>query len=441
MIPSRPVQAVEQRKQSVSERLARLRAEQTARDRPRFSASTHASLPNSANARWLEAATNAARHADIRTVSRPVDRRRGTAGPPPPKSWSTDSNEASGPQSRHRSAKGREDQRDLRAKVARPLPGRGDDTPSPKGLYTAATKVVAEDLSHGPDSLLADFIDYLPLHLRLRILDVYADWRNELVLDDDVLRAVLIAEPAGRFPDGSVPAGAVDGISEGVARMSTLEPASESPGAGDDWESAPWHDSAGHDGTVESLDLSFSAISLRMLRSVLLRDYDDTTSVSSSAMQAKPRASAPPQAPCPPPKFVATFPGLHTLNLTSTARVPFSDALFDTLSHLMSLRHLSLNGKSLSAPSGSTSTSVGFLRLAAATPNLQTLDLSYMDLDHSAIARSLDWNERWLDLRVLGVRSDSDDISTRWKDRLKRDIQEAVASCKRRKRRWIEVVT
>lgn len=448
MIPSRPTQAVEQRKQTVSERLARLRSEQTARDRPRFSARTV--QPHSNAPRWLEAATNAARHAEARSaVNRPVDRRRGTAGPPPPKSWAVGEVESGARGSRRQGRSLRPDELQTREKLAQPLPrisGKGNESSAPpRGLFSAAGKVIADDLALGPDALLAEYLQFLPVHLRLRLLDVYSDWRNELVLDDDAFRTLLSPpDPPGVATDESFEEGAdAETAAEKAHHLSRLRLGVSAPDEDEDeadWELSPWWDADPGGTAVDSLNLSFSAVTLRTLRSLLLRELEPVYAPL-PAPPSKNGASS----PAPPPRSVAAYPALHTLDLTSTSRIPFSDGFFDLLSRTISLRRLCLNGKHLSTAAGSSAgTSTGFLaRLAAATPNLQVLDLSYVDLKLVAAVRALDWDERWLDLRVLGARADyAETISaTRLRERLRRDVQEAIASSRRKKRRWVEVVT
>ncbi|GAA5989639.1 hypothetical protein JCM10908_000565 [Rhodotorula pacifica] len=458
MIPSRPVLQVEQRRDTVQERLARLRAEQSARDRPRYGA-VHANgqqqQQQTTGPRWLQAATNAANAAS--SEARPLrvlDRRRGTAGPPAPKSWATTMIPSGGNDcTSRRSSRLQPHEVGLRERLATPLSTAEPPAAQVKGLFTAAGKVVAEELARngGDDGLLAEYVHYLPLHLRLRLLEVFADWRNDLVLDDDALRLLLPCEGAGT---DSARASADDGgdqttISRHLENVQLEEGNVEnSAEAEDDWDALPQHGDGVDSSEVQNLNLAFSAVSLRTLRAVLLREVDASgpppvrlEAVATIAHASK--AATGPSLPPPLPRYVAAFPFLHTLNLTATTRIPNSDSFFDLLSHLISLRTLSLSGRSLSLP-GSNVTPVGFLaRLAAATPTLQSLNLSYVEMNAVSAVQAVDWDERWLDLRVLGLRRDYPEqvSAARLRQRLKRDVWDAITLDRRKKRRWIDIVT
>ncbi|GAA5861704.1 hypothetical protein JCM3774_002678 [Rhodotorula dairenensis] len=456
MIPSRPGRQVEQRKETVQDRLARLRAEHSARDRPRYgSGGVHQPPPSTS--RWLEAATNAANAASSEARStRLPDRRRGTAGPPAPKSWALTIPEGDfGTSSPRRSSRLHPHELETRERIVTPLlPTAATIEPSPqvKGLFTAAGKVVAEDLARGgKDSVLGEYIHYLPLHLRLRLLDVFADWRNGLVLSDDVLRTLLPSvealerpEPEGRpavEDDGAGPEPLLHGFD-------TLHVDQDDAQA--DWDAYPQSGDTSAD-EVRRLDLSFSSVSLRTVRAILLREVPEAEKgplrlgsphTHAGTSSPSPAAPMPPASPRPP-KYVAAFPFLHTLNLSATSRIPYSDGFFDLLSHLISLRTISLAGRSLSI-AGSNAHPIGFLaRLAAATPTLQVLDLSYSDLNFVSAVNAVDWDERWLDLRVLGLRREyPEEVSAaRLRQRLKRDVWNAITVDRRKKRRWIEIVT
>lgn len=460
MIPSRPVRQVEQRKDTVQDRLARLRAEQSARDRPRYNSGVHLhqqqQQQNSTGPRWLEAVTNAAN--TVAAPARLPDRRRGTAGPPAPKSWATTTAGDSGSPSARiaRSARSHSHQLVARERLAAPLPASAPAGPVPpvKGLFVAAGTVVAEDLARGGnDSLLADYIHYLPMHLRLRLLEVFADWRNELVLEDDVLQMLLPSEDSHpdfeREGEGVEKAAGTLGT-DSTDTLPTVEALHLDDDDGGNWDAAPQHSDATSE--VESLNLSFSSVSLRSLRAVLLREVQESGNGPPRPAASLVKAAAgvtvpppPPPLPPPPPKHVAVFPFLHTLNLTATSRIPYSDGFFDLLSHLISLRTLSLAGRLLSTIPGSNVHPTGFLaRLAAATPTLHTLDVSFSsDLNLVAAVQAVDWDERWLDLRVLGLRREyPEEVSAaRLRQRLKRDVWEAITLDRRKKRRWIDIVT
>ncbi|BGP24596.1 hypothetical protein JCM10295v2_003514 [Rhodotorula toruloides] len=355
------------------------------------------------------------------------------AGPPPPPSWTAAA--ASVRIDPSQAVDGRNRQgtwlkpHELveREKLAAPLKGRREAQERPVDLCTAAGRVVGEDLSRGSDSLLLEHVAFLPNHLRIRLLDVFADWRNPAPLTDDGLRQLLRRDVS-------------DGIELSVEeledRMNALAVDDGDDEQDVDWETAHTKE-ANSLNALDCLDLSFSAVSLRTLRQVLL--YDPHASVSSSSSRP-----ATPSLPPIPPRFVPSFPSLHTLNLTSTSRIPFSDAFFDLLPYLISLRSLSLSGKSIET-SSSTVTSSSFLpRLAAATPTLRELDLSHMDFPHAAV-KSVDWDVRWLELRVLGIRREWVDwegveVRPEKRERIRREVWDFISQGRQKKRLWIEVI-
>ncbi|KAJ8295175.1 hypothetical protein OF846_002205 [Rhodotorula toruloides] len=420
-------QAPERPAESVAARLVRLRSEQASGSRPRFS-----SLPpqtSSSTSRWLESVTAAERPAP----PRPVDRRRGIAGPPPPPSWQAAA--ASVRIDPSQAVDGRNRQgtwlkpHELveREKLASRLKGRAKPKEGPVDLFAAAGRVVADDISRGSGSILLEHVAFLPNHLRIRLLDVFADWRNPSPLTDDGLKQLLRRD---------VSDGAELSLEELEARMDSLAVDDTEDEIESDWETAHGKETNSLD-ALDSLDLSFSAVSLRTLRQVLLYDSHATAST-------QPSRPSIPSLPPAPPKLVPSFPNLHTLNLTSTSRIPFSDTFFDLLPYLISLRSLSLAGKSIET-SSSTVTSSSFLpRLAAATPTLRELDVSYMDFPHVAV-KSVDWDVRWLELRVLGMRREwvdweGEEVGPEKRERMRREVWDFISQGRQKKRRWIEVI-
>ncbi|BGP32021.1 hypothetical protein JCM10296v2_003800 [Rhodotorula toruloides] len=364
---------------------------------------------------------------------RPVDRRRGLAGPPPPPSWQAAA--ASVRIDPSQAVDGRNRQgtwlkpHELveREKLAAPLNGKAKAREGPVDLFTAAGRVVAEDLSRGTGSILLEHVAFLPNHLRIRLLDVFADWQNPARLTDDGLGQLLRQD---------VSDGVKLSVEELEARFHSLAVDDTEDETEGDWETAHGKETNSLD-ALDSLDLSFSTVSLRTLRQVLLYDSHATAST-------QPSRPSTPSLPPLPPKLVPSFPTLHTLNLTSTSRIPFSDNFFDFLPYLISLRSLSLSGKSIET-SSSTVTSSSFLpRLAVATPTLRELDLSYMDFPHVAV-KSVDWDVRWLELRVLGMRREwvdweGEDAGPEKRERIRREVWEFISQGRRKKRRWIEVI-
>ncbi|BGP39970.1 hypothetical protein JCM10450v2_003950 [Rhodotorula kratochvilovae] len=429
MIPSRPAPPAPPSKESISERIARLRREQTAGERPRFSSAPP--LPTSSAQRWLAASSSATELAPRQRYSDP---RRGTAGPAPPRSWTAARSEdpavAVDGRNRH-GAWLRPRELIERKKLAQPLEATPREREGPPSLFEVAGGVLVADVARAEDSLLLEHVAYLPNHLRVRLLAVFSDWRNPAPLTDEAARELLRTDVS----DGDE----VDGVDAGLARAK-LEDDAERDDAVDDggWEDALGAHDADMVDILHTLDLSFSHVSLRTLRTLLLRPVASSSSPSTSSLPSTPSA------PLPAPKLVPVFPHLHTLNLTSTPRIPFSDAFFDLLPHLISLRSLSLAGKSLDHAQ-TTATSASLLpRLAAATPTLRALDLSFVELPHVAI-KGVDWDARWLDLRVLGLRSEwvdwqGEEVGPEKRERIRTEVREMIMLGRQKKRRWIEIV-
>lgn len=170
--------------------------------------------------------------------------------------------------------------------------------------------------------------------------------------------------------------------------------------------------------TLTSLNLAYSPIKLGFLRSLLINNAN-------------------------PAKPIPSFPHLATLNLAATPSLHFSEAFFALLTLLISLRHLSLAGKTLDHPSCVTQST--FLpRLAAATPTLLSVDLSYTTWPPILI-RAVDWDTRWLGLKQLGMRRDLVDwkgerLSEAKKEKVRKEIWVMISTGRKKPRRWIEVI-
>ncbi|GAA5929927.1 hypothetical protein JCM3775_004465 [Rhodotorula graminis] len=486
MIPARPAAPPPRSKESISDKISRLRREEHAASRPRLD---HAPPQAQTSApRWLAAAAAASTsdHPPPSHRLRNSDPRRGTAGPAPPPSWTTPSStstDLSSSLSHDPRRRTTLRPRDLaeRRKLAQPLVAAPTSSTAPRSpvdsLFTLAGRVLAFDLSrarsHPDASLLVEHVAYLPNHVRVRLVnDVFADSRNPAPLTDDGARELLRTDVS----DGLDVEGECEGVEERMGRLGL-------GGAGEeeeDDERGGWEDDAlaAQDADlvelVDVLDLSFAHVSLRTLRSLLLRPVGAAPPPPAPLAPSQPRphpaAPAPAPSPAPPPKLVSAFPHLHTLVLTATPRLALADPLFDLLSHLVSLRHLSLAGKHLDAhPASSslsstpsspgTATAASLLpRLAAATPTLRTLDLSWLgglvvDAPQQGVVdavRGVDWDARWGELRVLGVRGVVEErregegdraIEEEERERVRREVREVVMlGRQRKKRRWIDVV-
>ncbi|GAA6015097.1 hypothetical protein JCM11491_001659 [Sporobolomyces phaffii] len=413
MIPNRSQPAPLVTQETVQHRLARLRQEQTPRPRYNAAASSARTASNTPAAAWLRPITASTRTSAPTGSTRGATGRSGAAGPPPPPSWNSptlthaDSVDLTS-RAPVKTPRIRPRQLAERSRLAVPLDaaqgGRARDSAAPRvdSLFTIAGHTLARDLAQGPGhSILLEHVAYLPTELKLRILDLIADSRNEFNLTGSGAKMLLRTDLDDR-EDAADRNGEWnhDDWEADDARLSL-----ESIHLRDEF-STPLATA------LTALDLSFSSISLKTLRSVLLHP-----SASSSASVVAVGAT---------PKLVPVFPHLHSLVLCSVRNVPLvHDQFFHLLSALLSLRTLSLVGNSVSlAPAASDeSTAVhccapnAFLfKLANATPLVRSLDLSFVGeqdrspddgrpYDATRAVHGIDWSKKWLDLKVLGLRS------------------------------------
>jgi hypothetical protein len=135
--------------------------------------------------------------------------------------------------------------------------------------------------------------------------------------------------------------------------------------------------------TLTTLNLSFSTISLTVLRSLLLSPTKRTTSTFTSTSTSTTR-------------HISVFPHLHHLYLAHTPNLPFIGTFFEILHHLLSLQSLSLVGKS----TGSTPPHLILPRLATVTPSLVSLNISYTPLT-TALVTAVEFWTQWLRLKKL----------------------------------------
>ncbi|GAA5824273.1 hypothetical protein JCM11251_001591 [Rhodosporidiobolus azoricus] len=431
MIPARTkAEEPPPRISGVSERLQRLRLEQRASERPSFRSGTP-TRASSNTPRWVEGALRP-QATSVASLSTRYHGRRGLAGPAAPPSWTEIRAEPTLVDGRAQHGIWQQPlERVSREKLAAPLHGGEKQRQGVKSLFFAAGGVVAQDLAKGWDgSMLLEHVAYLPNHLRLRLLDVFAEVDNKAWLTSEGAVELLRTD-----------------LSDGYERTFRTEESDKGmrEAEEEDWEAAV----LGGEGTslfdLTSLNFSFSLVSLRTLRQLLLRPAVAAATTADLPISSRPATPSTALASNPlAPKLLPTFPLLHTLNLTSTTRIPFSDSFFDLLSHLISLRTLSLCGKTLSS-SGSAITASTFLpRLATSTPTLIELDLSHIDLAHVNV-QSVDWDERWLQLKVLGLRRElidfkGEEVKPEKKDRIKKEVWTLISQGRTKKRRWIEII-
>ncbi|GAA5944904.1 uncharacterized protein JCM15063_001986 [Sporobolomyces koalae] len=456
MIPHRPHRPLDDStastSESVSTRLARLRSEQT--PKPRFT-HTHTSAATPLAA-WLRPHADPALNPNR---TRSSTRRTGTAGPPAPPSWTSCSPSLGAAATlNHKStptkSRTRLRQLDERRRLAEPLiaerhdqsfrdsaPGKGVDP-----LFEIAGQVVARDvaagLGQGQESYLLPELGYLPLYIKVRLLDqVFASWRH---LDDPLTnsgaRELLRTD--------------LDGFEEEEEEDDHQENDVDQ----EEWEleldllSTP----TSHISTTSltNLNLSFSRIDLETLREILVQDCSLRPSTSSSSSTR--------------PKLVPKLPHLSTLILVSMRSIEFShDSFLTLLSTLTTLRSLSICGNYLRHPKSlraepeeeeSLCARGLFLsRLSDSTRALRTIDLSYLvddRIDPHELNRRIEWSSKWLNLSCIGLRRfeprqdfnhpDEREQQSREKlskgtERIKREITNQILE-RRPRHKWIEII-
>ncbi|GAA6060506.1 hypothetical protein JCM10212_005587 [Sporobolomyces blumeae] len=443
MIPARPSAPPPPAKESIPARIARLRSEQSAASRPRFSRNPISTSAPPAPPPWLRSADHDSTRRSTSNASRGGGRR-GTAGPAPPPSWTTLAHggapDRTGSTSSASSTARRLAPAQIveRRKLVEPLTA--DASPQtrtgdgvnrrPASLFDLAGQVVSSDLALGPsESILLEHVAYLPNHLRTRLVDVFADWRNPSPLTSDGARELLRTDVDEQDHESNW-----DDAAEDAPDSETWDDAVSLL----DWKAVTLDEySTPLSSILTRLDLSFSTVSLSALRSILLRPS-----------ASRPTTMTTRAGPSAPVRHLSAFPHLETLILTATPRIAFHDPFFNLLACLLSLRHLSLAGKSLASLSGSDSTTLrAFLpRLATSTPLLQSVDLSYVDLLSFELVKQLDWSTKWLDVRILGVRKEwneqgADDArnARHLQARVVKEIRNVVSE-KRARKKWIDVV-
>jgi hypothetical protein len=405
--------------ESIPARLARLRSEQRGARR-RFD--SPASIASTSRPHLLPPLAPA-------VETRPT--RRATPGPPPPPSWTaaaaTDGENRRGTWIREVKASGKGPS-PTKERMLAPLDSSQDTTrpscssPRPPSLLQCVGEVVAWDLSlASAESLLLEHVHLLPPHLRLRMIDSAAwSWPLEERAIVELLREDEEEGSAdGAEGDEAEKEGAEGSATGGEDPEGEWEDDEEDGGAPSSWD-VRLGDGRGNlspFANLTSLNLAYSPIKLGFLRSFLVNQSN-------------------------PAKPIPSFPHLSTLNLAATPSIQFTEAFFALLSLLISLRHLSLAGKTLDHPSSVTQST--FLpRLAAATPTLLSVDLSYTTWPPILI-RAIDWDTRWLDLKQLGMRRDlvdwkGEEIGEAKKDKIRQEVWTMISTGRRRPRRWIEV--
>ncbi|KAK4056028.1 hypothetical protein OIO90_003023 [Microbotryomycetes sp. JL221] len=435
MIPTRQrVESPSARGESVQHKLARLRNEARRQERnlqPPVTTShrhqdhtTTTSLTTLLN-RW-NLSHDSYHHDNLATMTttvRPSSAMAATVGPPAPRSWLVNDQDATTSMPTKVLVQGGVSvpkhillkplaSRDQQQNEQTRQPRNGSST-SVASLFDIAGQVVAQDLKlSARKSLLLPFVHYLPAHVRLKLFDVAAmSWPLEC-------RAIV------ELVKGEDERGGGDEDEDGGN-----SPVSEFSG-GEDWDLGQARSdllgSLPMSTILTSLNLAFSSITTSQLRSLLITDVKSSRSI-------------------------AQFHNLSCLNLAGTTNVSFNESLFATLSIIISLRHLSLAG--MKTANGLPVAQV-LPRLAIATPSLISLDLSFTVWaavngdDWTSFVSQVDWTKRWLGLDMLGLRNVetmSTTSQTSLKDSCKKTIRQNILEQRsqskiKRKRAWLDIV-
>lgn len=400
LVPSRTVDRPPRERDSIQLRLARLRREERA-SQPRAAPLAITSSPafSTASPTW-----------------------RKLVGPPAPPSWCKPVDER-----RFVDVKARTKWLERRQMLLSTFdePKMGVDQASGRrevpSLGEVLRRKILEDLARpAKQSLYLPLVYLLPRHMRLAMFDTAALWHP---LKERAILQLLREDDAwgsdGEGSDGESLEAEQDGFPDAPEESADLEDwVLDDDTAADDaeWERR-YHeqtfDSLG--ANLTTLNLSFSPITLKGLRSLLLHDT--------------------------PTRPLPSLPHLAVLQLAATPNIPLSQPFFETLRPLIQLRQLSIAGKAVDAPTA-VPTAVLLSRLAAATPTLVVLDLSFLPLGGELDRRlsEVDWDVRWRELRKLGVRMG--DKMPAERERRRKALWAAVTSRSRdRPRPWIDIIT
>ncbi|KAM0752404.1 hypothetical protein T439DRAFT_355256 [Meredithblackwellia eburnea MCA 4105] len=407
----RPAEPVKQR-ESIQAKLARLRREDRAALRPALRTQTHRPSAITGIPHW-QLATAQQQVAEASASGRDPGWSK-LAGPPPPPSWAANDQPTHlrAPPDPRAHAKWIQDRRKLLSAL--------DDEQHPgeqksriPTLAECCCRSIARDLdvSKPEESIYLPHLHLLPFHLRQAIINNAPIWNP---LREAALRE-LLAEEEEQEQD------------EEASQVEDWDWDAGEEAAKESWEKEDQYGwellfqdkltlSSSISIILTTLNLAYSSISTKALRSLLLRD-----SISHSTSDAKP---------------VPLFPNLSTLLLAGTENMPFTQNFIDLFKPLISIRHLSIAGKTLRETSIPLEAILP--RLSSATPTLIVLDLSYTLFAGSDILiLGLDWETRWKNLRKLGVKTEGPKVQ----DRAKRLWEGIRAKDGRRNERLCMVAT
>ena len=292
-----------------------------------------------------------------------------------------------------------------------------------ESLVRGCGRRVVKDLERR-GSVYLGLVRWLPVHVRLGLMEVAA---VEAALREEAIRELLRdeEEEGGGEGERASEVGDVEAHDrdwEGDEQDQQLLQAVQELGW--DWGGTP-HRFAD---TLTSLNLAFSPLSPSFLHSLLLHP------IPSKSLA---------------PRHVPSFPHLHSLTLTGAPNLTLDTSLSDILAPLLSLRHLRL--ASLSFPRTSLAPHRYLLgKLATSTPNLVSLDLSYLCIVGTIQPHhwrtplecigAIDWGTSWGAMRKLGLRMRCvEERDAEGRRKIAKEFERRIVSSGR-KGRWIEVV-
>lgn len=311
------------------------------------------------------------------TVEVPVN-----VGPPPPASWTLNDKSNS-----NRKVNRNYDRKKLLS-----------SSNSVQSLGDIVGKAIICDLfQSAKHSMYLNLVHYLPRHLRLRLVDLASSSR--VGLNENGVPALLLEEDTAEF--------------ESISRNEGVEKELES-----DTEEGGWEDTDFDSNDSLSTTLYISLTTLNLGHSVV-------TSIFLTSFLLTPSSR----------RSIPTFPHLTTLLLPSTDNISLNDSTFhDLLSHLLSLRHLSLSDKNLPLQQSH----LCLIRIANSTPTLTSIDLSNCKNFDPASLGKIDWTTNWLKLRrlilIIPVEGKGEEAKV-----LETSLREIIYIKMAKSRRWIDL--
>lgn len=272
------------------------------------------------------------------------------------------------------------------------LPQRGNG-----GLWEICGRKIIKDVSNPDDSVLLGYLKLLPVEERIKMVALAPVLDEGNGLNEESLRELLLESDDWDDDEDQV----------------EYESGSE-----ESWEKRFLRDDFASTAPAERLvrlDLSFSEITLKELRSLL----STPSSISTSD------------------KPILNFPNLTTLLLTSTSQIPLNSNFFDLITTLLPLRHLSLVGKRLQFHQ--TTNMEAISKLITSTPSLISIDMSYCGMGvELLLGYVINWRNKWKELRVMGLKEDfmfhegigMEEEMNETREQEKKQVEKKVMNCR-----------